>query len=126
MRMFMSSSGVRPSIAPPPLPSPWPCSCCIWRMKSARSPSAPSPSEIAYSGPRRLKYTSNTVSKERQCEWFFTRVAPSAYLNASRSSSGMCITASIASRFSVRLTGSPALRSSTMKPERRSSMAGPT
>ena len=39
---------------------------------------------------------------------FFTSVAPSAYLNASRSSSGMCLTASMASRFSVRLTGSPA------------------
>ena len=40
---------------------------------------------------------------------FFTSVAASAYLNASRSSSGMCSTASMASRFSVRLTGQAGL-----------------
>src|SRR5690606_11541735 len=34
----------------------------------------------------------------------------------------MCCTASIASRFSVRLTGSPALRSSTTNPANRSSI----
>ena len=71
---------------------------------------------MRYSGPRRLKYTSNTVSNARQWELFLISVAPRAYLNASRSSIGMCCTASMASRFSVRLTGSPALRSSTTKP----------
>src|SRR4026208_294196 len=82
-----------------------------------------SPWTNLYSGPRRLKYTSNTVSKLRQCAWFLISVAPRAYLNASRSSIGMCCTASIASRFSVRLTGSPALRSSPTNPFSRSSMA---
>src|SRR3954453_17470265 len=53
-------------------------------------------------------------------------VAPSAYLNASRSSSGMCLTACMASRFSVRLTGRPASRSSRMNPLSRSSMGSPT
>ena len=47
---------------------------------------------------------------------------PSAYLNASRSSSGMCCTASIASRFSVSYTGSPASRSSSMNPASSSSI----
>jgi hypothetical protein len=81
-----------------------------------------SPLASLYSGPRSEKYTSNTVSNERQCELFFTSVAASAYLNASRSSIGMWRTASIASRFSVRLTGSPALRSSTTNPASRSSI----
>src|SRR5258705_5228507 len=49
-------------------------------------------------------------------------VAPSAYLNASRSSMGMCCTASMASRFSVSDTGRPALRNSVTKPAKRSSM----
>ena len=75
--------------------------------------------------PRRLKYTSNTVSNARQWVLFFTSVAASAYLNASRSSSGMCFTASIASRFSVRLTGRPACRSSWMKPASSSVIAFP-
>src|SRR5262249_49112146 len=64
-----------------------------------------------------------TVSNARQCALFFTIVAPSAYLNASRSSIGMCCTASIASRFSVSDTGMPALRSSATKPAIRSSTA---
>src|SRR3954471_17801771 len=92
---------------------------------SAMSPSSPSPGE--YSAPRSEKYTSKTVSKDFQWAWFFTSVAASAYLNASRSSRGMCWTASMASRFSVRLTGSPALRSSWMNPVNRSSMrTGPS
>src|ERR1700736_3136337 len=62
------------------------------------------------------------VSKAFQWELFLTSVAARAYLNASRSSRGMCWTASIASRFSVRLTGSPADRSSWMKPASTSSM----
>ena len=82
----------------------------------------PSPSEMEYSGPRRLKYTSKTVSKERQCALFFTNVAPSAYLKASRSSNGMCEIACIASRFSVRLTGRPAFLNSVMNPARSSSI----
>src|SRR5688572_26999254 len=49
-------------------------------------------------------------------------VAASAYLSASRSSSGMWRTASIASMFSLRLTGMPAARSSPMKPASSSSM----
>ena len=56
-----------------------------------------------YSAPRSEKYTSNTVSNARQWALFFTSVAASAYLNASRSSIGMWVTASMASRFSVRL-----------------------
>ena len=75
--------------------------------------------------PRSEKYTSNTVSKARQWAWFFTSVAASAYLNASRSSSGMCLTASMASRFSVRLTGRPASRSSWMNPASSSVIAWP-
>ena len=70
----------------------------------------------AYCLPRSEKYTSNTVSKARQWALALMSVAASAYLNASRSSSGMCFTASMASRFSVRLTGSPASRSSRMNP----------
>ncbi len=66
--------------------------------------------------PRSEKYTSKTVSKAFQWALFFTRVAARAYLNASRSSSGMCCTASMASRFSVRLTGRPAARSSCDEP----------
>ena len=65
-------------------------------------------SPIAYSLPRSEKYTSKTVSNAFQWAAFFTSVAARAYLNASRSSSGMCLTASMASRFSVRLTGRPA------------------
>src|SRR5579859_2482353 len=68
------------------------------------------------------KYTSKMVSNAFQCALFLTSVAARAYLNASRSSSGMCCTASIASRFSVRLTGSPAERSSWMNPARTSSI----
>ena len=115
MSRWAISSAVSESIPPePPRPSAWPCSSCIARHMS--SASEPSPSTRRYCGPRRLKYTSNTVSNERQWALFFTSVAPRAYLNASRSSIGMCCTASIASRFSVRLTGRPALRSSTTKP----------
>src|SRR4051794_23544245 len=123
MRRFIISSGVSDSMPPPPEPRPSPCCCssCISRHISS---SSESPSTSLYSGPRRLKYTSNTVSNARQCELFFTIVAPSAYLNASRSSMGMCCTASIASRFSVNETGSPALRSSLTKPASRSSMEG--
>ena len=83
---------------------------------------SPSPSVMLYWAPRKLKYTSKTVSKARQWELFFTNVAPRAYLNASRSSRGMCCNASMASKFSVRLTGRPAFLSSTMNPDRRSSM----
>ncbi|CAB4966765.1 unannotated protein [freshwater metagenome] len=86
---------------------------------SGRS-SPPPPSE--YSLPLSEKYTSNTVSNARQWVLFFTNVAASAYLNASRFSIGMCVMASIASRFSVRLTGNPAARSSTMNPDRSSSI----
>src|SRR3954447_13850897 len=107
--------------SPPPLPSP-----CWGSPSRARliisSISLSPPSSILYSAPRIEKYTSKMVSKAFQCALFLTRVAPSAYLNASRSSSGMCWSASMASRFSVRLTGSPALRSSWMKPVNRSSM----
>ncbi len=77
------------------------------------------------SEPRREKYTSKIVSNAFQWAWFLTSVAARAYLNASRSSSGMCRTASIASRFSVSDTGSPAARSSWMKPAIRSSMVPP-
>src|SRR5437763_368064 len=72
-------------------------------------------------GPRSEKYTSKTVSNAFQWALLLTRVAPRAYLKASRSSSGMWRTASVASRFSVRETGSPAARSSEMNPARRSS-----
>src|SRR5262245_21317597 len=112
----MSSSGVRLSMAPPPMrPSPCRSSSCISRQKSSESPSS-----SWYCGPRRLKYTSNTVSKARQCALFFTSVAARAYLKASRSSIGMWVTASMASRFSVSETGRPAARSSRMKPAMRS------
>src|SRR4051812_22249006 len=103
-----------PSVPWSPSPSP-----SMSSRSSARS-SASSP--MAWWPPRSEKYTSKTVSKAFQWAWFFTSVAASAYLNASRSSRGMCWTASMASRFSVRLTGSPALRSSWMKPVNRSSM----
>src|SRR5437879_2165685 len=82
---------------------------------------SPSSSWMSYWGPRSEKYTSKTVSNAFQCELLFTRVAPRAYLKASRSSSGMWRTASVASRFSVSETGSPAARSSEMNPARRSS-----
>src|SRR5262245_16734084 len=111
-----SSSGVIWS--PPPLPC-IPSAACSrsWSISSSRLPISSSPSSpMAYSLPRSEKYTSNTVSKARQCWLFLTNVAASAYLNASRSSRGMWRTAAIASRFSVRLTGSPASRSSWMKP----------
>src|SRR3954447_13202147 len=108
--------------SPPPLPSP-----CCGSPSRARliisSISSSPPSSILYSAPRIEKYTSKMVSKAFQCALFFTRVAPRAYLNASRSSSGMCWSASMASRFSVRLTGRPAARSSWMKPARRSIIA---
>ena len=48
-------------------------------------------------------------------------VAARAYLKASRSSSGMYRSASTASRFSVRLTGMPAVRSSLTNPDSVSS-----
>ena len=89
--------------------------CSRSSSRSPRSSSSPS-SPMAYSLPRSEKYTSNTVSNARQCALFFTSVAASAYLNASRSDSGMWRTACIASRFSVRLTGRPASRNSCMKP----------
>src|SRR5256885_9893065 len=86
---------------------------------------APSPllssSWMSNSGPRSEKYTSKTVSNAFQWALLFTSVAPKAYLKASRSSSGMWRTASVASRFSVNETGSPADRSSEMNPARRSS-----
>src|SRR5215510_1646407 len=95
-------------------------------MSSSRSAMAWACSSVsAYSRPRSEKYTSNTVSNTRQCEAFFTRVAPNAYLKASRSSRGMCWMAAMASRFSVRLTGRPAVRSSTMKPDSSSVSAMP-
>src|SRR6516225_5417666 len=65
------------------------------------------------------------VSNAFQWALFLTSVAARAYLNASRSPSGMCFTASMASRFSVRLTGRPAALSSWMKPESTSSMLPP-
>src|SRR5947209_3131927 len=87
------------------------------RNSSSSSTSLMSPfSPMAYSLPRSEKYTSNTVSNARQCALFFTSVAARAYLNASRSEIGMWRTACMASRFSVRLTGRPASRSSCMKP----------
>src|SRR5438067_12207095 len=86
------------------------------------SPS-PSLSSMLYSEPRSEKYTSKMVSNAFQWALFFTNVAPRAYLNASRSSSGMCLIASMASRFSVNETGRPAPLSSWMKPERRSSIS---
>src|SRR5215510_9181984 len=95
-------------------------------MSSSRSAMAWACSSVsAYSRPRSEKYTSNTVSNTRQWEAFFTSVAPSAYLKASRSSRGMCWMAAMASRFSVRLTGRPAVRSSTMKPDSSSVSAMP-
>src|SRR5262245_58567250 len=120
-----SSSGV--SCSPPPPPprcSPsWPS---ISPMSSSRSAMAWACSSVsAYSRPRSEKYTSKTVSNTRQCEAFFTSVAPRAYLKASRSSRGMCWMAAMASRFSVRLTGRPAVRSSTMKPDSSSVSAMP-
>ncbi len=72
---------------------------------------------------RTAKNTSNAVSKARQCEDDLTRVAASAYFRPSRSSSGMCLTASAASRCSVNDTGKPERRSSVTNPERRSSKA---
>ena len=113
------SSGVRPSMLPPlwPLPSPCICkSCCSRHNSSFSLPSW----AMLYSGPRNEKYTSKMVSNARQWFWLFTNVAASAYLNASRSSIGISLTASIASKFSVRLTGKPALRSSTIKPDIKS------
>ena len=95
-----------------------------WRSPTWPLPDASSSASIPNSAPRNAKYTSNTVSKVFQCAWFFTNVAPSAYLNASRSSIGMWPTASIASRFSVSDTGNPAARSSWMNPARRSSISG--
>ena len=113
------SSGVRLSI-PPEDPLPSPCCICSCISRHICSSSSSEPSTILYSGPRNEKYTSKTVSNERQWALFLTIVAPNAYLNASRSSRGMCRTASMASRFSVSETGSPALRSSWTNPESRS------
>src|SRR5690242_6303816 len=98
--------------------------CSISSSRSLKSSSSPS-SPILYSLPRSEKYTSNTVSKARQCVLFFTSVAASAYLKASRSEIGMWRTASIASRFSVRLTGNPASRSSWMKPASNERIGAP-
>src|SRR5829696_2555343 len=119
-----SSSGVMASPMPPaPRWSPSPCASFII---SSRSPMASDCSSVsAYSRPRKEKNTSNTVSNTRQWLAFFTSVAASAYLNASRSSSGMCCTAAMASRFSVKLTGSPATRSSAMNPPSSSVSATP-
>src|SRR5437588_12901486 len=86
------------------------------------SPS-PSLSSMLYSEPRSEKYTSKMVSNSFQWALFLTSGAPRAYLNASRSSSGMCLIASMASRFSVSETGSPAPLSSWMNPESRSSIS---
>src|SRR5687767_11183711 len=107
----------------PPWPSPAgrsPMSDCSSSARSSSVASVPSP--MAYSGPRSEKYTSKTVSNAFQWALLFTSVAASAYLKASRSSSGMCLTASMASRFSVRETGRPARRSSWMNPVSRSSI----
>src|SRR6202034_2917585 len=121
-----SSSGVMPSPPPPlcherrcPCAPPCPEGC----SPSDSSPSSPSSSPSAPPRPpvRTAKYTSKAVSKARQCEDDFTSVAASAYFSASRSSSGMCLTASAASRCSVNETGRPERRSSVTKPERRSS-----
>src|SRR3954447_2857729 len=98
--------------------------CSNISSRSPRSISSPS-SPMAYSLPRSEKYTSNTVSNARQWVLFFTSVAANAYLNASRSNSGMCRTACIASRFSVRLTGNPASRSSWMKPASNERIGSP-
>src|ERR687897_1045981 len=109
-------------------PAPRSPSCCSASspISSSRSGSSAICSSVsAYSRPRNEKYTSNTVSNTRQWAAFFTSVAPSAYLNASRSSRGTCCTAAIASRFSVRLTGRPAVRSSTMTPDSSSVSAPP-
>src|SRR6202453_3547851 len=121
-----SSSGVMPSPPPPlcherrcPCAPPCPEGC----SPSDSSPSSPSSSPSAPPRPpvRTAKYTSKAVSKARQCEDDFTSVAASAYFSASRSSSGICLTASAASRCSVNETGRPERRSSVTKPERRSS-----
>src|SRR5271156_6730675 len=121
-----SSSGVMPSPEPPPFherpwPGPPPCPLALWSLSVSPS-SSPSPSPSAVPAPvRTAKKTSKAVSKARQCEDDFTKVAASAYFRLSRSSRGMCLTASAASRCSVSETGSPARRSSVTKPERRSS-----
>ena len=72
----------------------------------ASAPSSP-PSPPSTPGLKIEKYTSNTVSNTLWWPWCFTSVAPSAVLNASRSSSGTYSTARIASRFSVIDTGQP-------------------
>src|SRR5271163_4162408 len=120
-----SSSGVMPS-PPPPLcherrcPGEPPGPDC---SPSSSSPSSPPSTPSGPPAPpvRSAKKTSKAVSKARQCEDDFTSVAASAYFSASRSSSGMCLTASAASRCSVNETGRPERRSSVTKPERRSS-----
>src|SRR5271155_282451 len=123
-----SSSGVMPS-PPPPLchERRWPCEppCPEACSPSSSSPSSPPPSPPAPPAPpvRTAKNPSKAVSKARQCEDDFTSVAASAYFSASRSSNGMCLTASAASRCSVRETGSPERRSSVTNPDRRSSTA---
>src|SRR5580658_8382039 len=121
-----SSSGVIPSPPPPPCHDRrWPCAppCPEACSSSDSSPSSPSSSPSAPPRPpvRTAKYTSKAVSKARQCEDDFTSVAARAYFSASRSSSGICLTASAASRCSVNETGRPERRSSVTKPERRSS-----
>src|SRR6185437_8289070 len=93
-----------PSLSVSPSPSP------------SSSPSSPAPPPG-----RTAKNTSKAVSKARQCDELFTSVAASAYFRPSRSSSGMCLTASAASRCSVSETGKPERRSSVTKPARRSS-----
>src|ERR1700722_10895778 len=120
-----SSSGVMPSPPPPlcherrcPCPAPWPEACSASSSLSSFPSSPPAPPRPP---PRTAKNTSKAVSRARQCEEDFTRVAANAYFSASRSSSGMCLTASAASRCSVSETGSPERRSSVTKPERRSS-----
>src|SRR5580700_6626075 len=124
-----SSSGVMPSPPPPPFHErPWPgmrpSSPGAPSLSVSPSPSpSSSPSSPAPPPGRTAKNTSKAVSKARQCDELFTSVAASAYLRPSRSSRGMCWTASAASRCSVSETGSPERRSSVTKPERRSSTA---
>ena len=122
MSMLASSSGVSASRPPPPAPLPSPCPSRAWSCSSRQNSSACSSLGLTmlYCEPRSEKYTSKMVSNTRQCEEFFTSVAPRAYLNASRSSIGITLTASMASRFSVRLTGRPARRNSATKPDIRS------
>src|SRR5437879_3792656 len=104
-------------MAPPSAAASWFDS----RSSSSSMFSSPSSSSEPERGePRSEKYTSKTVSKAFQWALLFTSVAASAYLNASLSSSGMWRTASMASRFSVSDTGSPAARSCWMKPASRS------